>query len=233
MVRKDGFSQDLFISITLHLVLVLFFTVKTLFFQKEPIVLQDSIRVDIVGLPEKIKEKPKVKPKPVAKKKAKPKKKINLRKTRSKQQSALARLKARSAMERLKNYKPKKKEVAKKEEPAAPPVEYKGNVLSPGTELRGLARLQHDRYLSQVKRHIQQNWFLPEWLRNGEFKAQVEVKINKNGQITEKKIIASSQNNSFDNLVLQTIENSNPVPKPPEKFRDILAVSGVVLKFPQ
>lgn len=250
-MTEDQFSRNLFLSLAFHVGLLLVFSIKTLFFPSQPLVLQDSLRVDLVALPDKItpqtKAVTKPKPEPTPEKtppslepKPKPRPKpsqpkVNLKKAKKQQESALQKLQALAALDRLKKEQPKAvpKEPAKKESSPPPETTYKGNVLSAGTSLTGVNKLQHNQYLSKIKEHVKNNWFLPEWLTKENLKAQVRIRINESGQLIEQSFVNASGNKEFDQRVVQTLENSNPFPAPPEKFKDILEVDGLVLGFPE
>jgi colicin import membrane protein len=84
---------------------------------------------------------------------------------KNKQKEALEKLKAMSAVEKIKEELEKdKKNVAGQGASKATGIKIKGNVLSPGTELTGLNRLQHDNYLASLDQQIKQHWFLPQWI---------------------------------------------------------------------
>lgn len=55
--RNDRLSGAIGVSIALHGVLLVFLTVRAVFFPSDPIILEDTIRVDIVALPEKTSRK--------------------------------------------------------------------------------------------------------------------------------------------------------------------------------
>lgn len=239
-------------SVVFHACVVAFFSIKAVFFSGQPIDYQAAIKVDLIALPDRTdpnliedsiptkEEKPaqtekieinkaEVKPaeKPTVKKVVvKEPEAINLDKTKTKQQAALAKLKAMSALEEL------EKQVAA-ENTKKVIKQIKGNQLSSGTELTGLNKLQHDNYIADVERHIRKNWQLPEWLANKNLKAQVRVLFDSTGQITAREIFKSSGNPSFDEVVLMTIQNSSPVPPPPEKFVQIMSVEGILFGFPE
>ncbi|RYZ82311.1 MAG: cell envelope integrity protein TolA [Proteobacteria bacterium] len=112
-------------------------------------------------------------------------------------------------------------------------TKIKGNVLSPGTELTGLNKLQHDNYLGDLDQQIKQNWFLPQWLSKKPLRAQVRLKLDEKGQIISRDIALSSGNSSYDDLALDTIDKSAPFPPPPEKFVSIVGVNGLLIGFPE
>lgn len=244
--NKDDFSKGIIISFTLHIGIVLFFTLKTFLFADEIIDYTQAIRVDLVGLPEKITQDqiaPKVedtKPiekeitKPVVEKKtAKPlpaktdPDTINLDKTKLKQKEALQKLKTMSAIEKIQQEIDKEKRPTK----TAKVMQVKGNVLAPGTELTGLDRLQHENYASSLDKHVKQYWSIPEWLAHKGYNAQAIVRINEQGQILSRQIVKSSGNANFDESVLETIDQANPLPAPPEKLSAKVRVEGILIGF--
>lgn len=251
--KKEPLSQGLLVSALLHALLVAVFAIKAVFFATEAIDFSQAVRVDLVALPEKISPQPapepvvvqknpveqEAKPTPIMpeakaptpetkvtlpQKTEKTPDAINLDQVKSKQKSALEKLKAMAAMEKF------KEELSKK---AAPQQKIKGNVLSPGTALTGLSKLQHESYANTLDNHIKQHWSLPEWLANREFRARARVFIDANGNILDRKIVKSSGNSSYDDAVLQTIDRSAPFPAPPEKFVAMVSVDGILIGFPE
>lgn len=237
-------------SLIAHVAVFAMFTIKAAFFKSEAIDYSAAVRVDIVALPEKIdpneisaikpqekaketvKEtaKPKPEPLPVKKEKVKDPEVINLNKTKSKQQEALDKLKKMSAVDKIKN----EVEREKNEKEALKKIaQVKGNILSPGTALTGLNKLQHENYVADLDRHIKEHWSLPEWMSKRDFKAQARVRIDEKGQIISREISKSSGNSSYDDIVLDTIDQSAPFPQPPEKFAAIVSVQGILIGFPE
>ncbi|NCN95540.1 MAG: TonB C-terminal domain-containing protein [Bdellovibrionales bacterium] len=242
----DSLSKSISLSITFHIGLFVVFLLKMSFFPAQPIEIKRAIRVDLVGLPEKaqklpppIKEEPKkvevpqpkaeptptppkptpAKPKP-APTPAKPKPKVPTKKIAKSQESAINKLKAMEALEKIKE---EKKEV---------PQEVKGNVVSEGNSLSGLEQIEYDRYFDEVEQMVYAQWALPEWLSSSDFRAQVLVLIDQSGYVTDKKIIRGSGNEMFDAEVMNTIEKSSPFPAPPARLKGILANQGIVFNFP-
>lgn len=266
--EDEQLSRGLGVSFALHALIFSIFTLKAVFFTPESIDFTQAVRVDIVGLPDKVepktlpppaaeeakpslpqKEKPLEKsapkvaekkiPTPVETVKTPPPQKnedgVNIEKVKSKQQSAIEKLKALTALEKI-------KEEASKENSQNPVgagkadggvAKIKGNVLSPGTSLTGLAKLQHDTYAADLDNHIKQNWSLPEWLAKRDFKAQAKVFIDSRGNILGRKIVKSSGNPNYDEEVLATIDRSAPFPAPPDKFLAIVSVDGILIGFPE
>lgn len=189
--------------------------------------------------PEKVAEKKsEPKPEPVKLPPAKPKEEgVNLEKVKAKQQNALEKLKAMAALEKIKEdvAEEKKKAAANagtgKADAGSAPI--KGNVASPGSSLTGIAKLQNDSYISDLDRHIKQNWTIPEWLAKKDYKAQVRLFIDSRGNILGRKIVKSSGNPSYDEEVLATIDRSAPFPAPPEKLIAVFSVDGILIGFPE
>ena len=98
--------------------------------------------------------------------------------------------------------------------------------------MTGIAKLQNDNYISDLDRHIKQNWTIPEWLAKRDYKAQVRVFVDSRGNILGRKIVKSSGNPSYDEEVLATIDRSAPFPAPPEKLIAVFSVDGILIGFP-
>lgn len=262
-IREKKFKQGILISVIAHVLLVATFTVKTTFFNKPPIDITQAIRVDMVGLPDKVTSnqlpakvqevlKEKEPPKPVVEepkeekpvepakkekvvlpKKELPKPKVdteavNLKKVKATQKNALEKLKAQSAIEKIKEEM--QKEEARKNAVAAV---MKGRVISAGTSLTGLDKIQADAYLETLDTHIKQYWTLPQWLINKPYKARVLVKFDSNGKILSKQIESSSGLKAYDDYCLQSITQAEPFPKFAEKFSEKYKSDGVLIGFPE
>ncbi len=251
---EDTFNRFIAISIGFHLVIFLVLTVNIFFLPSETPISQRSVRVDVVALPEKMVEPkviPKAKPqvvekkaiepappketaktKPITKPKPKPKpEKIFSEKkkpapkkeeVKEEQDSALARLKA---MQKLKTMQ--------KNQESEKAIEFKGNALSKGNSLTGLEQLHHESYLDDLDGHIRNFWNLPEWLANGNFKASIILRIDKQGGIIDKKFISRSGNELFDQQVMGTLEKANPLPPPPSHLVQFYSSRGVEIRFPE
>ena len=109
----------------------------------------------------------------------------------------------------------------------------KGQELNAGTELRGVAKLQHEEYLNKLEKHIRSFWSLPEWLNKKNLTAQVQVTFDENGRLLSKRIVKSSGNASFDERVLKTVTESVPVPTPPKNLTRIISSEGILIGFPE
>jgi colicin import membrane protein len=255
---QDEFSRGVILSLTLHLGIILFFVIKGFIFKDEVIDYSQAIRVDIVGLPEKIKQAPiksltppkeipsvvdlpkEVVPLPLPLPPKVDKDSLNLdqlKKNEAKQKEAFQKLKTMTAIERIqKEVEKEKKETkdSKKSTEAGAPAKnvlIKGNILAPGSELFGIDKIQHENYAAELDRHVKQFWSLPEWLNRKGYKGQLIVRIDERGQIVTRELLKSSGNQQFDESIIATIDQSNPLPAPPEKLSAKVRSEGILIGF--
>ncbi|MCB9025689.1 MAG: TonB family protein [Bdellovibrionaceae bacterium] len=243
-INQDPFSRYVGLSIIGHIALVSIFTFKIMFFPSEDIVIQNAIRVDMVALPDKKSEAPapaienkvtptvNLEPKKEEIKKDEIKKvdtkAESLKKTQQTQNKALDRLKAMSALDKLKDEVEKKNQ----EKNVEKSVPYKGNVINKGSDLKGLSQLQYDEYFAKLEAHVKEQWILPQWLADAKLKAQVRVTIDDRGYITSKEIITTSGNTVFDNKALETMDKASPCPIAPSNLKNLVANEGIIFNFP-
>jgi colicin import membrane protein len=247
--EKNIFQKYLKVSLISHACLFAALFIQAFVFQEVQIPYEKSIRVDLVGLPDKLPEieapaaipeakkesvqdktSEAAKPEPIKKETApKEPEAISLDKTKTKQKKALEKLKQMQALEQIQ--KELEQESKKKAATAASKTKFAGNVISPGTALTGVNKLQADAYIDAVHQHMIAHWALPEYLRNRNLKAYVLVKFDENGNVLEKAITKSSGNPSFDEHVLEAIDQSSPVPRPPGKFARISSLQGFSFVF--
>ncbi len=251
-MNNEQFSTALGFSIAGHLALLLFGILNVYLFKDKITTFENAIRVDLVALPDKPSDAPpKVSPQPVeaaptptipvppkpetkpvlpTKAEEKPKAPvdktaINLNQVKKKQEEALQKLKQQSAIERL------QEQLKNEAVTAAAAKQVKGNILSQGTDVQGLNKIQFDQYYSQVDRHIRQFWALPPFLKGRGLQASVKVLINASGQVIFAEIFKPSGNSQFDDMALSSANESSPVPAPPEKFQKIFQNEGFIINF--
>lgn len=238
------FNKSIAASVILHLCVGLLLLVRVILAPSLPMELQRAIRVDVVDLPDKMMEPPapapeptkapaapepekvlptKVEPKPPEKPAValKPQKDLSRR-----QKDALADLKRQSALDKIKG------EVASQKAKENTDKVFKGNALSKGNSLTGLEGIAFNRYFDQMHSHLLQNWNLPQWLADANYKAQALVAIDENGHVIRKQLLKSSGNEVFDTNVLDAIDKSSPFPAPPDRIRGAVA-RGVIFNFPE
>ncbi len=258
--RTKKFNEGILISVIVHSLIVIVFIIQVTFFSEPLIDLSQAVRVDMVAMPDKLaanempqkiqdilNEKPikekmeepvaeKIEKKAIekpAEKVALPQKKIktdaeaiNLKKIKAQQKSALDKLKKMSAIDKLRQ--------EEKNEPAAKkPVIVKGRIISAGSTLSGLDKLQSDNYLLNLDGHIKQYWSLPQWLINKSFRTRILVKFDANGNVLFKQIVQPSGEPAYDNYCMQAIDQATPFPKFIEKFSEKYSRDGVVIGFPE
>lgn len=234
-----------------HVVFILFLTVRAFLFPSEPLNLESAIRVDIVGLPEKsaqlpppleeppapakaaeappttkelppiVKEVPK-KTEPVILKPTKP----DLKQQKKNQDAAMKRLEAMARLDRQVKAEATAKALADAKNAAAA---VRGNQISKGNSLSGLTRLDHDKYLDSLKARIEKNWRPPKFLANAKLRVRLLLLIDPSGAVIKKSIVQSSGNSVFDESAMATVENSLPLPVPPDSLHGVLANQGVEL----
>lgn len=239
MGYDDRFMRHVGVSLALHITVVLVFTLKIFLFPDDLNLEQPALKVNLVALPDKIQELPPLSkaelpqpaaptvPKKAEHKKAEPVEKavvLNPKKeNKKKEQAALNKLKQMSAIENLE----------KEAKAAAKPQTFKGNQLANGDSPRGLDRLQHDSYVTDVTNHIHNYWAIPTWLAHKKLRTKVRVRLDEKGNIVGKEILQSSGNPTFDEAALTTLEKASPMPKPPERIQRVIAYQGIVVGFPE
>ena len=127
----------------------------------------------------------------------------------------------------------KMRQEQKNETPVKKPVVVKGRIISAGSTLTGLDKLQADNYLETLDEHIKQHWALPQWLINKSYRARVLVKFDASGNVLSKQIVQPSGEPAYDDYCLQAINQATPFPKFIEKFSEKYSRDGVVIGFPE
>ena len=252
--NSDSFTKSVILSIAAHILIFLAFTINAVFFKSEPLVYEKAIRIDILALPDKItsntlpteepiapaveestqeepipevkEDTPTKKEKKTLEKKQEPNA-IDLNKRKKKQQDAMKKISDLLKKQQAQKQDQFKKNIQKLQS------QFKGNQITKGSDLTGVAKLEHEAYLSNLEGHIKQYWALPQWLSKQKLKAQVIVKFDENGRILSKAFAKTSGNKAFDDAVMESIDRSLPFPKPPEKLQSILKYEGILLGFPE
>ena len=244
------------LSVTLHATLLLFITSGESFFpSSKPLEIPQTLRVDLVGLPDlkknempvalpsrpEEKDEPEAAPQettpppPAAKDEmivpSKKKEKAVEAPVKPKEIDRKAQmaqtLKRMKTLERLKE----SEEKSEKSEETATLI--KGNKVSPGNSLSGEAKEALEvGYYEKVKDALTENWSLPPWLAKQELSAQVVIQVDAAGQLQGMRFLKSSGNAQFDNSVKATIRQSLPFPHPPKNLIDTVGGKGIVLGFP-
>ena len=236
---KSNFKVFVWLSSLGHLFLFLslwFFSNSV--FKSKPTIIKESIRVDMVGLPDLVRKTPSVAKRPAPKKSApkappkkpapkpppkkpppklakKPEKKPNLEQTKKSQNQAIKNL-----MGSVSSETPPQKQ------------SYKGEQIAKGDSATGdLNDVLMYGYFTRVRSHIKMFWNLPRFLADKNYKATVVIEVNPEGNIMRIRLEKSSGNESFDQVVIETIRLSSPLPRPPQELQSLLR-QGVGFNFP-
>ena len=227
--NKQLFRFFVFISFLAHLaggaLLVMFPLLKS----SEPLHIKQAIRVDVVGLPEKhspdkrnFRKPKKTAPKPLPKKKSKAlaQKKIKKKEAPKKKPEESLKQTQTAQAEAIKKLKSQEAKV------------YKGEQISKGSSQQGeVSELLIYAYFSRLRAHVMAYWDLPRLLADKNLKAIVSIQVNPKGDITRIELEKTSGNEAFDQIVIETIKNSSPLPQPPEELSSLLK-EGVGFRFP-
>ena len=223
---NNSFSFFLSFSILFHIILILCFigskSLPKLFKKDKTLLIEGAIRIDTIDLPDLPSK---------SKEKQKRKKSISIQKDKK----AIEKKKKRKKENQIQKNKVEK-EIHSKTKPYTKRKELnKGNKLSKGTREEGKSLTQQqlseiNLYVNQIDSQIRTQWNLPKYLTDKNLTAQVEVQINKQGQIIYNQILISSGNELFDGLVLKAIKNSAPYPAPPPNIQSFIK-DGIVFKL--
>jgi len=253
----DQFNRFVLISLVLHLCLGLVWMVQNFLSPSSPIAYQKAIRVDVIGLPDKIDEptspasavkkndssdQQSENKSPFEEKKNQgneEKKSVksemqDKRSTLTKQKMVkntigTSKLSQLSALEKL------EQSVAAEESRnrILKQMIFKGNAIVEGSSLTGIDKIEAEDYVGSVESHLRSFWKLPQWMANSKHRAKALVKWDTRGIPVLIQIIESSGNDEFDNIVMETIQKAVPFPEPPEKFAVLMRRQGVIFGFPE
>lgn len=257
---NEDLTRPILWSTVFHLLLVFLFAVKSIFWAEKQEPYQAAIKVDIIGLPDKVvtpPEPPPSLPQPLPSpptqlpqtpptekvtpthdvQKSKPKEpELVLKPQKNEPQNiktseAIEKIRKKMAIDKIKEEikNQEREEISQKVSQRI--TQFKGNVLSPGTELTGINKLQNENYLIQLDRHVKNFWSLPEWLARGNFKSRIRIFIDSHGLMINTQVVEGSGNAQYDDIVLETVKKAVPYPIPPEKLQERIRVLGVDLEF--
>ncbi len=244
------------LSLILHLALVIFMIAKGIILPSdEPLALPPVLRVDVVGLPDLLKQEKTALPKTVAAPKAaelppEPKSKEEPAKNVATKDEMVLKPKSQTkdAQEtkasEAKQEKDRKKKISSaldrikalnriENDVADDGIVIKGNRVSPGTSTADDAReAGESSYLDLLRDHLADNWALPVWLSRQQLSAQVRLYIDGRGKISSFRFVKASGNTQFDDQVQRTLKSSEPYPVPPGHVAASLLRNGVLVRFP-
>lgn len=239
-------------SIFGHILLILFVVAGNIIFPGKPAPYTPTLRVDLVALPDVLKkdlslpdstsqlkeeitkalkeaeqEAKKVKaPTPEPKEIAKKDEMVVKPKPQSESKTVIH--KNKRALDRIKSLAKLQEGSEKKSNQLV-----KGNQLSPGTSLSGDARESAEaHYFDLVRDRLQENWSLPTWIARQDFSAQIQIYIDKQGNLRNFKFIKTSGNAQFDDAIKRTLKESQPFAAPPRELQTHLLLDGITVGFP-
>lgn len=233
-------------SLAVHIVLLVAFTIKGVFFPSESKPYIPALRVDIIGLPDRLtneappipskQKKSATAPKPPpAKEDSRPKappKKAEMNYQKKEEQAAERKDRMKSALDRIKRQEAIDK-IKQAEESAKEEAPIAGNILSAGVAAGGDARaVAKAHYYDIVLEKLRQNWTLPVWLARENLSARVLIQINHQGRVRSLKFLKRSGNPRFDDAVKETIRVSHPFQAPPDELRSSVFYDGILFGFP-
>ena len=217
------------------IVLALLFSKQFSFKKDHRLLIENSIRIDQVGLPELKKMKKTVKkPKPKTKAVAV---KDKTKKTTPKKEKTPAQKEVKEDKDTEKlSERTDKKENKQIEQQAEKTEIKKGNQLSAGGqgESEKLSSEQYSKinsYAGQVLNQIKNNWDLPKYLADQKLSSEIEIKLNEEGELVYKKMSIPSGNATYDSFVLKAIEQAS-YPPPPDSIKHIIKKREFVLTVP-
>jgi TonB family protein len=237
-------KRFIMVSGAVHVGLILFLILKSIVAPSTPKEYIPSLRVDLVALPDRKTSDPVVpaptvaEPAPDSKPITKDDPKLDLKPDEdngdisvAKKKKQKASKKELAAREKLKNAIARIKAIERIKMMTGEPI--KGNQISKGSALTGEAKLALETsYIDLVRERIITYWELPKWLKDQELSANVQVFIDRKGQMTRFVFVKSSGNEQFDNEVKRTLQASSPFPVPPAELASELANDGIIYRFP-
>lgn len=260
--EKSPLEKSVMLSLLAHLLFLGFFLISGQLFPSSALVYEQAIRVDLVGMPEKLKNldyekgpthqevtaeplqkapEPNQEPESAKKSKVQPQKDdgptVNLEKktesfSKSKQSEAFKKLKLDDKFAALER-EALQEDALKKLNAQKNTTTFAGTDITSGKQLKGVARVAHDGYLETVEMQIKKNWSLPPWLARKNLQAQVMIKIDRDGHLLEKSLAKSSGNPSFDENALSAVIKASPYPAPPADSVGIVSGEGILIGFPE
>lgn len=249
-------------SVGLHAAIAIFLVLKSIVFPSDPAPYVSALRVDIVGLPDLLKNerpdpnKPSLSelesrlketerqaedlklPTPTkadkAVEKADPAEMVLKPQKQKAEKTEDRQKKLRSALDRIKSLdKIAQLQSKEQQEKATAGQLIKGNQISKGTSLTGEARENAvATYFDAVRDALQSNWTLNAWLARQKFSARIQVYIDSRGNLRSYKFTKVSGNAAFDDAVKAAIFKSQPFPAPPEGIAHSVLVDGISVGFP-
>lgn len=255
LAAEWSFRKSLQFSTSVHVVMFILFVWNPgqlwtrLFGPTEPFEILPAIRVDVVDMPDILaKDLQNIdltqdKGAPLAPTAQLPTETAKEEDLTFKTNEKLKEKERKQALEKLKEELKRKKAIddLKKvsEDVKAPPKQdikpgqvIKGNIVSKGFSLTGEQAEGANIYNGQVTQHMKMRWNLPSWLMDKGLQAVMIIRIGRDGTIKHQEFTKKSGNDDFDRYVLKTVEQSSPLPPPPQELADYFGIVGLGIRFP-
>lgn len=243
-------SRYLAYSLGAHGALFFVLLLQALVFPSHALLLQPTIHVDLVALPDQVKtqdtsvdtslpvsdkaplpqETPKAKdePPPVVKAQKSPEEiSRDAKKALKNLKSEVEKLREAKREAQIEQEKERIKALEEKSRRA-----LRGNQVNKGTSASGVMEETLNAYAGHVTERLRSNWALPTWLQSRNLRAVVRIYINQQGQIVNFSFRQGSGNEAFDNYVKAAVERSNPFAPPPAEMARQLQSGGMEVSFP-
>lgn len=246
--QRKLFWKYLQVSVFTHVIALSTLIVYILFFKPAVTTFQPAIQVDIVELPDfvknqkklvdtslPVKDKP-VPPPPPPAPTAEDQMKLRKKEEAKTQKDALSALeKIKQQVERKRRAEEKRLLERRKKEAKNFEDKFRnrlgGNNLNKGNSVTGTLRTAINAYAGHVTDKLRNNWELPPYLQDNNLRAVVNLYIDANGgaryYFTKK-----SGDSVFDNLVKDALDRSLPFAPPPAELVGPLKRNGMEVRFP-
>ena len=245
--QDEMFGKGLRLSIAVHALIVIAAIILNLMSARAPVKMLQSIRVDLVGLPdlkksdlskttpddigdlnEKLNEASKTakdqlkkaKERPVIEEPAAEDDSLAMKKKKPREKERGSDLK--SAIDRIKALADIESQVKKTKTVA------KGNNLSKGNSLSGDTANDANEFAARIASKLRDNWNLPVWLSQQKLNAKIVIFLDRAGYVSNTVFAQSSGNKQFDDYCLKTVRMAQPFGPPPSEILD----GGITLGFP-
>lgn len=258
---NEGLKRSIIAHFLILVTMVLYVFLKGTLFESKPLRYVPTLRVDLVALPDVLKQNAKLPhsdPFPLEKTKEKVQK-MSPQKPKEREEPLASRVKLAPPLEEfaqkkstglVKNIEKRNKQALDRlkslskiqnslshsfQEGASATAErkVKGNKISPGSSLSGEAKEASEaNYLGILQERLKEHFSLPIWVKRQNYDAQVKMYINAKGNLMGLQFIKPSGNPQFDSAVNRAVNESQPFPLPPENIAPLLATDGIRVGFP-
>lgn len=217
---------------------------KKIKFNDDLVIVENAIKVDVVGLPKlTLQELKNIDIENITDKEPEPVKNETPKTVKETSDVEFKKASKKVDLSKLLGNISKKKVVAKKKKKEdkinrkeLQKIILEGNKVSKGSSLTG-SKIDQDievfsSYVQKIPDIVKPYWKLPSYLINENLRARIRVFIDKNGKLIKVELFESSGVEEFDSRALSALKNVDLFPIPPEEIRSRLVSGQVVLGFP-